>query len=169
MKHKTATFIGHRDCFGISSDLVKSSIERLLEQGVTDFLNGGMGSFDWLCARAVYELKISSHPEIRNYLVIPYLSFSIREKSILTIYFTPRDSKNTISNQRYQRAIVIWWNIRLTLSAMLITVGVALQRPTGVLRSRVWRSLILQNVGSNRIVGAFTTLSQFYPQQILNF
>ena len=80
MKNKTATFIGHRDCFGISSDLVKSSIERLLEQGVTDFLNGGMGSFDWLCARAVYELKISSHPEIRNYLVIPYLSFSIREK-----------------------------------------------------------------------------------------
>lgn len=169
MKNKTATFIGHRDCFGISSDLVKSFIERLLEQGVTDFLNGGMGSFDWLCARAVYELKISSHPEIRNYLVIPYLSFSIREKSILTIYFTPRDSKNTISNQRYQRAIVIWWNIRLTLSAMLITVGVALQRPTGVLRSRVWRSLILQNVCSNRIVGAFTTLSQFYPQQILNF
>ncbi len=80
MKNKTATFIGHRDCFGISLDLVKSSIERLLEQGVTDFLNGGMGSFDWLCARAVYELKISSHPEIRNYLVIPYLSFSIREK-----------------------------------------------------------------------------------------
>lgn len=37
MKNKTATFIGHRDCFGISSDLVKSSIERLLEQGVTDF------------------------------------------------------------------------------------------------------------------------------------
>lgn len=80
MKNKTATFIGHRDCFGISLDLVKSSIERLLEQGVTDFLNGGMGSFDWLCARAVYELKISRHPEIRNYLVIPYLSFSIREK-----------------------------------------------------------------------------------------
>ena len=29
---------------------------------------------------SAYELKISSHPEIRNYLVIPYLSFSIREK-----------------------------------------------------------------------------------------
>ena len=80
MKSKTAPFIGHRDCFGLSENLLKPAIEHLLEQGVTEFLNGGMGSFDWLCARTVYELKKSSHPEIHSYLVIPYLSFSIREK-----------------------------------------------------------------------------------------
>lgn len=80
MKSKTATFIGHRDCFELSIDLIKTAVEHLIKQGVTEFLNGGMGSFDWLCARAVYELKTSCHPEIHSYLVIPYLSFSIRER-----------------------------------------------------------------------------------------
>lgn len=58
----------------MSSEKLKS----LSPPGVTDFLNGGMGGFDWMCARVVSDLK-KSYPQIRNYLVIPYLTFNIAE------------------------------------------------------------------------------------------
>ena len=79
MKERTATFIGHRECYGITSERIYLEIEKLILSGVTDFLNGGMGTFDWMCAHQVYEIK-KLYPEIRNYLIIPYLTFSIREK-----------------------------------------------------------------------------------------
>lgn len=79
MKERTATFIGHRECYGITSEKIYTEIEKLITSGVTEFLNGGMGSFDWMCAHQVYELK-KRYPEIRNYLIIPYLTFSIREQ-----------------------------------------------------------------------------------------
>ncbi len=75
-RQSTATFIGHRDCIDISTDIVRSEIIRFIEQGVTTFLNGGMGKFDWLCARIIFELK-HEYPNIENYLIIPYLSFHI--------------------------------------------------------------------------------------------
>lgn len=81
-KLHTATFIGHRKCFGISEDTVRQEIIKLTEKGVTTFLNGGMGGFDWLCAALVYELKKSGR-QIENFLVIPYLTF----KPNTTIYF----------------------------------------------------------------------------------
>lgn len=81
MIEKTATFIGHNECYGIARDAVRRVVISLIEKGVTDFLNGGMGGFDWLCARVVYELK-RDYPQIRNYLVIPYLTFTIRNKDL---------------------------------------------------------------------------------------
>lgn len=78
-KEQTATFIGHKECYGVSSDQVREEIIKLIENGVTDFLSGGMGSFDWMCARIVFELK-KTHPHIHNYLVIPYLTFTILEE-----------------------------------------------------------------------------------------
>lgn len=56
-KDKTATFIGHKECYGVRAVEVQREIEKLIGSGVTDFLNGGMGGFDWMCARVVYELK----------------------------------------------------------------------------------------------------------------
>lgn len=79
MKERTATFIGHRECYGITSEKIYTEIEKLITSGVTEFLNGGMGAFDWMCAHQVYELK-KRYPKIRNYLIIPYLTFSIREQ-----------------------------------------------------------------------------------------
>ena len=70
-KEQTATFIGHKECYGVSSEQVREEIIKLIENGVTDFLSGGMGSFDWMCARIVFELK-KTYPHIHNYLVIPY-------------------------------------------------------------------------------------------------
>lgn len=77
-KDRTATFIGHSECYGIDEGQVRREISKLIENGVTDFISGGMGNFDWMCARIVFDLK-KKYPQIRNYLVIPYLSFNIRE------------------------------------------------------------------------------------------
>ena len=73
----TATFIGHKECHGIDETRVRDEIIRLIESGVTEFLNGGMGAFDLLCARIVHELK-SEYPHVRCTLVIPYLTFKIQ-------------------------------------------------------------------------------------------
>lgn len=81
MKEITATFIGHNECYGADHDAVRMAVISLIEKGVTNFLNGGMGGFDWLCARVVYGLK-NDYPQIRNLLVIPYLIFSIRNKDL---------------------------------------------------------------------------------------
>ena len=78
-KHKTAVFIGHAECYGLSEDLLRQEILNLIQNGVTTFLNGGMGSFDWICAKIVYELK-QNNPYIESFLVIPYLTFHIPAK-----------------------------------------------------------------------------------------
>lgn len=77
-REQTATFIGLRECYGITKEIVRPEIEKFIQAGVTDFLSGGMGSFDWICAKAVYDLK-KDYPFINNYLVIPYLTFNILE------------------------------------------------------------------------------------------
>ena len=80
-KEATATFIGHKECYGVQAEDVRREVEKLIASGVTDFLNGGMGGFDWMCARVVFDLK-KSYPQIRNYLVIPYLTFNIASMTL---------------------------------------------------------------------------------------
>lgn len=84
----TATFIGHNECFGLSSEKLKNAIRELIEKGVTDFLSGGQGGFDRLCGRCVYELK-KEYPHINNYLVIPYLSFNVYDKELFDSIIYP--------------------------------------------------------------------------------
>ena len=48
-----------------------------IDAGVTAFLNGGMGGFDWKCAYIVKTLK-KEYPQIRSELIIPYLTFNPR-------------------------------------------------------------------------------------------
>lgn len=74
-----ATFIGHSECYGVDKAEVIAEIIKLIENGVTEFYSGGMGSFDWMCAHIVYDLK-KEYSHIHNYLVIPYLTFTILEK-----------------------------------------------------------------------------------------
>ena len=74
-----ATFIGHSECYGVDKEIVRKEIIKLIEKGVTEFYSGGMGTFDWMCARIVYDLK-RDYPQINNYLVIPYLAFTILEE-----------------------------------------------------------------------------------------
>ena len=77
-KEKTVVFIGHSECFGLDEAALTAAMVRLLQEGFCTFLNGGMGEFDWLCARCLHKLR-SVYPHLRQELILPYLDFSIRE------------------------------------------------------------------------------------------
>ena len=73
---KTVTFCGHskisyNDINKIKEDLEKET-EKLIKLGATEFLLGGYGMFDKLCAQVVRELKLD-YPHIKSVLVIPYI------------------------------------------------------------------------------------------------
>lgn len=67
--------------YGLSKDDVEAALISLIQNGVTEFLSGGQGGFDRLCAGYVDRLKLQ-YPEIKNYLVIPYLSFRVFEPEL---------------------------------------------------------------------------------------
>lgn len=73
-KEKTATFIGHSECYKVADERIKQEIIKLIDLGVINFISGGQGNFDRKCAYIVHKLK-KSYPDIRNILVIPYLTF----------------------------------------------------------------------------------------------
>ena len=100
---KTATFIGHKDSFGINRPKIKALITELIEKyGFTEFLCGGMGDFDELCARAVWELK-GTFPHVKNLLVIPYLSFSIQNPSYYDEIIYPAE----LEGKFFKRSILL--------------------------------------------------------------
>ena len=75
-RETTATFIVHQDCIGLRQEQVRCAVHELIARGVTDFLCGGMGGFDQMCARTVFGCR-NDFPKVRSHLVIPYLSFRI--------------------------------------------------------------------------------------------
>lgn len=72
----------------LNTEHLNREIEKLILSGYTRFLSGGMGRFDWLCARLVYQFK-EYHPHIENILVIPYLTFAIREPKYFDVILYP--------------------------------------------------------------------------------
>ena len=74
---KTITFCGHSNLSKSESDIIKeklyTQIKELICQGAEEFLLGGYGDFDVLCARVVCELK-GNYPQIKSTLVIPYIN-----------------------------------------------------------------------------------------------
>lgn len=89
-KEKTATFIGHSECYGVDKNKIQAEIIKLIEAGVDEFLSGGMGQFDWMCAHAVYDLK-KQYPNIRSHLIIPYLTFTISYREYFDDVIYPED------------------------------------------------------------------------------
>ena len=87
-KENTAVFIGHNECYGVTSEQIKEAIVSLIDKGVTEFLSGGQGGFDRLCGRCVYEVK-KQYPYINNYLVIPYLSFNVYNQELFDTIIYP--------------------------------------------------------------------------------
>lgn len=67
------TFCGHKDIniTKVSAPL-RACIESLIQEGATEFYLGGYGGFDVLAARTIKDLK-KEHPDVRSYLIIPYL------------------------------------------------------------------------------------------------
>lgn len=87
---KSAVFIGHNECYGLSVDELNKVIIECINNGVTQFLSGGHGNFDRTCATAVFKLK-ENFPKIKNILVIPYLSFNVFNNDIFDEIIYPDD------------------------------------------------------------------------------
>lgn len=86
-KETTATFIGHKDCYGLDREQLRWAISSLIENnGVTDFISGGMGSFDIICAGFVKELQIK-YPYVRSYVVVPMLSYAKKYSEYYSDYY----------------------------------------------------------------------------------
>ncbi|MBO5089732.1 MAG: DUF1273 family protein [Clostridia bacterium] len=90
---KTAVFIGHSECYGLSDEQLTNTIIKCINEGVTVFLNGGQGGFDRKCALAVFKLK-NIFPQIKNVLVIPYLTFNVFDKDIFDEIIFPENFEN---------------------------------------------------------------------------
>lgn len=73
----TVVFIGHGTVYRLDEDKLKNVIKTAIDNGADLFLNGGMGDFDYICARIVKSLQ-NEYPQIRSELVIPYLTFKPR-------------------------------------------------------------------------------------------
>lgn len=66
------TFFGHRECFGLDTQLLRDSIEALIRQGTLHFLVGNQGQFDSAvrsCLRSLQE----QYPQIQYTVVLAYL------------------------------------------------------------------------------------------------
>lgn len=78
---KIGAFFGHSQ-FWESEDLkcrIKSEIVASIENRKLDtFYLGGIGHFDWACARYIHELK-EIYPHIKSYLVLAYLDKKLDE------------------------------------------------------------------------------------------
>ena len=71
----TCFFIGHRDAPASLSPLLGDAVERhITEYGVTEFVVGHYGRFDYMAAAAVEAAK-KRHPEVTLTLLLPYYPF----------------------------------------------------------------------------------------------
>lgn len=72
MKKSTASFTGHRKISNIPaiSAVTQQEIIRLIETGVTTFLNGAALGFDQLTALLILDLK-KEYPHIKLHMVLP--------------------------------------------------------------------------------------------------
>lgn len=72
---KSCFFIGHRDAPETLSPLLDDAIERhISEYGVTEFVAGHYGRFDYMAAGAVRRAK-ERHPDVILTLLLPYYPF----------------------------------------------------------------------------------------------
>lgn len=73
MQDKTCCFVGHSKVLKDISQALTDAVEQhIIEYGVTDFLVGNYGQFDRMAAATVKKSKVQ-HPDIRLYLMLPYL------------------------------------------------------------------------------------------------
>ena len=144
MKNSTAMFIGHRDCYGVNESAIRDYIITLINGGITDFLCGGMGNFDWMCAKMVYDLK-KEYKYIRCFLVIPYLTFNIKER----IYFDDVIYPEGLEKYHFKSAILARNKYMIENSSHAVcfvsyTFGGAIQ----TYKKAVKEGLIIKNFGS---------------------
>lgn len=78
-KETTAMFIGHWHYYSFSREALFNATKYLIDIGVTDFLNGGEGTFNKNAAVIVHMLK-KRYSHIKSRLVMPYKAFIYDER-----------------------------------------------------------------------------------------
>ena len=66
------TFFGHRECYDLDADLLRSEIENMIGDGVDTFYVGNQGRFDAIAYRCLRELR-AAYPHIHVSVVLAYL------------------------------------------------------------------------------------------------
>ena len=66
------TFFGHSECYGLDAAVLRSAIEKLINQGVDEFLVGNQGQFDGMVHSCLKSLR-AQYPDIRYSVVLAYL------------------------------------------------------------------------------------------------
>lgn len=73
---KRVTFCGHRSLAGVNTARLKEllcvEIQNSISNGAIEFLLGGFGEFDIMCAETVRAFK-KKYPQIKSVLVVPYI------------------------------------------------------------------------------------------------
>jgi len=72
------TFFGHRDCYGLDEERLRSAIGVLIQQGTDTFYVGNQGSFDSI-VRSYLKMLQGRYPHIRYHVVLAYLPVKKRE------------------------------------------------------------------------------------------
>ena len=66
------TFFGHSECYGLDAAVLRSAIEELIEQGVTEFVVGNHGQFDAMVFSTLQDVG-KVYPEISYSVALAYL------------------------------------------------------------------------------------------------
>ena len=87
------TFCGHKEVADRESveQWIYSVCTDLIARGASEFYLGGYGSFDYLCAATLRELK-KVHPHIRLVLILPYLNSSMLTDGYDETIYPPLES-----------------------------------------------------------------------------
>lgn len=65
------TFFGHSECYGLDAAVLRSTIEDLIKQGVTEFLIGHQGQYDGMVHICLKSLQ-AQYPNIRYSVILAY-------------------------------------------------------------------------------------------------
>ena len=66
------TFFGHRDCYGLDTNLLQTAIEDAISKGADKFYVGNQGYFDNMAIKCLTKLKCK-HKSISFFVVLAYL------------------------------------------------------------------------------------------------
>ena len=66
------TFFGHKDCYGLDAQSLRSAIEKLIQDGVDTFYVGNQGHFDSMVLGCLTQIE-NDYPHISYAVVLAYL------------------------------------------------------------------------------------------------
>ena len=66
------TFFGHRECCGLDTRILRSTIKGLIDEGVDTFYVGNQGQFDGMVYSCLKQIR-KDYPHIRVCVVLAYL------------------------------------------------------------------------------------------------